>query len=184
VIDRRSFIGALVRGIVIVPLAVSAQTATPVRRIGWLVLDDLPTLEEFKQMLAPLRELGWIEGHNLIVERRSADGRPERLQSLAEDLVRLKVELIVTSGTAAALAAKLATDTIPIVMRFRRRPGSRRTGCEPFPARWKYHWLFRNCPGRRRQTPRTVARTFAGAATRRVSRKLEESVFSHCSDTG
>jgi putative ABC transport system substrate-binding protein len=117
VIDRRSFIGALVRGIVIVPLAVSAQTATPVRRIGWLVLDDLPTLEEFKQMLAPLRELGWIEGHNLIVERRSADGRPERLQSLAEDLVRLKVELIVTSGTAAALAAKLATDTIPIVMR-------------------------------------------------------------------
>lgn len=116
-IDRRSFIGALVRSIVIAPLAVSAQTATPVRRIGWLVLDDLPTPDEFKQMLAPLRELGWIEGHNLIVESRNADGRPERLQPLAEDLVRLKMELIVTSGTPAALAAKRATNTIPIVMR-------------------------------------------------------------------
>lgn len=101
----------------IVPPAVLAQTATPVRRIGWLAIDDAPAPDELKQMLAPLEELGWIEGHNLIVEGRYADGRAERLQALAEELVRLKVDLIVTSGTNAARAAQRATNTIPIVMR-------------------------------------------------------------------
>jgi putative ABC transport system substrate-binding protein len=63
-----------------------------------------------------LRELGWIEGQNLIVERRNADGRAELLQPLAEELVRLNVEIIVTSGTDAAFAAKNATTIIPIVL--------------------------------------------------------------------
>jgi putative ABC transport system substrate-binding protein len=63
-----------------------------------------------------LRELGWIEGRNLIVERRNADGRAELLQPLAEELVRLNVEIIVTSGTDAAFAAKNATTIIPIVL--------------------------------------------------------------------
>ena len=62
-----------------------------------------------------MRELGWVEGQNLIVERRYANGRVELLQPFAEELVRLKVEIIVTGGTAATLAAKNATTTIPIV---------------------------------------------------------------------
>jgi putative ABC transport system substrate-binding protein len=116
--DRRSFICAFATLLVLAgSLVARAQTATTVRRIGWLVLDDRPPPAELEQQLAPLRQLGWIEGQNLLVERRYANGRAERLQSLAEELVRLKVELIVTGGTDATLAAKNATNTIPIVMR-------------------------------------------------------------------
>jgi putative ABC transport system substrate-binding protein len=67
-------------------------------------------------MWAPARELGWIEGQNLIVERRYAQGKAELLKSYAEELVRLNVELIVTNGTAATIAAKNATTRIPIVV--------------------------------------------------------------------
>ncbi len=64
-----------------------------------------------------MRAVGWVEGQNLLVERRYASGKPELLQSLAEELVQLKVEIIVTSGTDATLAAKNATSAIPIVFR-------------------------------------------------------------------
>src|SRR5262249_35954487 len=63
-----------------------------------------------------LRELGYVEGQNLLIEYRSADGRAERFPNLAIELVRLRVDAIVTRGTPAALAAKHATETIPIVM--------------------------------------------------------------------
>ena len=70
-------------------------------------------LEAFRQELS---KLGWIEGKNITIEYRFAEQKPERLPELAADLVRLKVDLIVVSGTAPALAAKKATTTIPIVM--------------------------------------------------------------------
>ena len=73
----------------------------------------LRRLEAFRQ---GLRELGYIEGKNLIIEYRYADGRPERLPALAEELVRLKVDIIVTDTAAPARAARKATSTIPIVM--------------------------------------------------------------------
>jgi putative tryptophan/tyrosine transport system substrate-binding protein len=63
-----------------------------------------------------LREFGYVEGQNLLFEYRSADGRTERFPGLAAELVDLKVDLSVTRGTPAALAAKQATQTIPIVM--------------------------------------------------------------------
>ena len=63
-----------------------------------------------------LRQLGYVEGQNLIIEYRSGEGRIERFPELAAEMVRLKVDLIVTRGTPAALAAKNATATIPIVM--------------------------------------------------------------------
>jgi putative ABC transport system substrate-binding protein len=63
-----------------------------------------------------LRELGYIEGKNLIIEYRYADGRPERLPALAEELVRLKVDIIVTDTATSARAARKATSTISIVM--------------------------------------------------------------------
>jgi len=63
-----------------------------------------------------LRELGYVEGQNLVIEYRSADGRDERFPDLVTELVHLKVDLIVTRGTPSALAAKNATGTIPVVM--------------------------------------------------------------------
>src|SRR5689334_2272989 len=63
-----------------------------------------------------LRELGWVEGENVIFERRYAEDRLERLPEMAADLVRLKVDVIMAGGTLAPLAAKRATSTIPIVM--------------------------------------------------------------------
>jgi putative ABC transport system substrate-binding protein len=115
-IDRRTFIRAMVAGIIVAPLAASAQTATIVRRIGYLATGARPASGELEQLYAALKELGWIEGQNLLVERRYANGRAELLQSFAEELVRLKVELIVTRSTSAAVAAKNATTSIPIVM--------------------------------------------------------------------
>jgi len=114
--DRRTFIGVVAAGMIAAPLAASAQTATTVRRIGVLSPGARPTPAELQQVYAPFKELGWTEGQNLFIERRYANGRAELLRPLAEELVRLKVEIIVTWGTAAALAAKNATTTIPIVI--------------------------------------------------------------------
>ena len=114
--DRRAFIGGVSCTLILVPLAAKAQTATTVRRIGVLGSGAQPTSDEFLQAYAPLRELGWVEGNNLLVERRYANGRAELLRPLAEELVRLKVELIATNGTDATLAAKNATTTIPIII--------------------------------------------------------------------
>ena len=94
-----------------------AQQTGKVARIGYL--DDSITsriavrLERLRQELS---KLGWIEGKNLTIESRFAEGKNERLPELAVELVRLKVDLIVVAATPAALAAKSATTTIPIVM--------------------------------------------------------------------
>ena len=114
--DRRTFIGAVAAGIITAPLAASAQTATTVRRIGVLSSGARPTPAELEQRYDPFRELGWIEGQNLLIERRDTNGKVELLQPFAEELVRLKVEIIVTDSTTATLAAKNATTTVPIVM--------------------------------------------------------------------
>ena len=101
----------------VVPLDSFAQPQEKVWRIGMLetVSPELNTanLDAFQQ---GLRERGYIEGRNLIIEYRSADGRSERFPGLVAELVGLKVDLIVTRGTPASLAAKRATRTIPVVM--------------------------------------------------------------------
>jgi len=98
-------------------VSAQAQQSGKIFRIGFL---DPSTLsgsavlwEAFRQELS---KLGWIERKNITIEYRFAEGKPERLTELAADLVRLKVDLIVVSGGPAALAAKGATTTIPIVM--------------------------------------------------------------------
>jgi putative ABC transport system substrate-binding protein len=116
VMDRRTFIGAVATGIIAAPCAASAQTATGVRRIGYLWPSARPAPAQLQEESASLRALGWVEGQNLLVERRYANGRAELLRPFAEELVRLKVEIIAAWGTAATLAAKNATTTIPIVM--------------------------------------------------------------------
>ncbi len=98
-------------------VAAEAQQAGPAYRIGVLEIVDVESnaanLGAFRQGLA---ELGYVEGRSFVIEYRSADGRTERLADLATELVRLKVDVIVTRGTPAALAAKQATQTIPVVM--------------------------------------------------------------------
>ena len=114
--DRRSFLGTLAGGLLAAPLAAEAQQAERVYRIGFLSgqspTDLARQLETFRQRL---RELGYVEGRNVAIEYRFAEGRPERLPALAAELVRLKVDIIVTAGPPAPLAAKQATTTIPIV---------------------------------------------------------------------
>ena len=115
--DRRTFIGAMAAGMIAAPLAASAQTATSVRRIGYLSAGVRPPQTWLDAQNAVLRSVGgWVEGQNLLVERRYANGRAELLRPFAEELVRLKVEIIVTVGTDAVLAAKNATNTIPIII--------------------------------------------------------------------
>jgi putative ABC transport system substrate-binding protein len=110
--NRRAFIGTLACGLLAAPLAAEAQQAGKVAKIGVLEFGG-STNSAFGQQL---RELGYIEGQNLILEHRFAEGRAERLPDLAAELVRLKVDVIVAGGTPPPLAAKHATSTIPIVM--------------------------------------------------------------------
>ena len=99
------------------PPAAGAQPAQKVRRIGVLeTVSAAMNTANFDAFRRGLRELGYAEGRNYVVEYRSADGRAERFADLAAELVRLRVDLIVTRGTPAARAAKQATATIPIVM--------------------------------------------------------------------
>jgi putative ABC transport system substrate-binding protein len=114
---RRAFIGAVTGGLLAAPLAAEGQQTGKVYRIGMLetrsTVLNAANIDAFRQ---GLRELGYTEGQNLEIVYRSSDGRDERFPSLASELVRLKVDLILTRGTPAALAAKRATRTIPIVM--------------------------------------------------------------------
>jgi ABC-type uncharacterized transport system substrate-binding protein len=109
---RRDFIALIGSGIAVWPLGVRAQQSGRIWRIGFIA----HRYEKFYDPLFQgLRELGYNENQNLVVERRYAEGRPERFQGFAEEMVRLKVDIIIVVTTPAALAARNATTTIPIV---------------------------------------------------------------------
>ena len=115
--DRRAFLGTLTGGLLATPLAAEAQQTAKIVRIGYLSsnLATSPHLREaFRQ---GLRDLGYVEGRNLVLEDRDAEGKVERLPALAAELVALKVDVIVTEAgsTVVPVAAKQATRTIPIV---------------------------------------------------------------------
>jgi putative tryptophan/tyrosine transport system substrate-binding protein len=114
--NRRAFIAGVV-SVLGVPLAGEAQQPGKVPRVGFLGprsrSDGTPYLDAFLQ---GLRELGWVEGQNIAIEYRFAEGRLDRLAALAAELVRLKVDVILAASTPPAVAAKSATSTIPIVM--------------------------------------------------------------------
>jgi len=88
---------------------------TKVPKIGWLGIGTTPSNSRFEEFRRALRDLGYAEGKNIIFEYRSADNKLDRLPALADELVRLKVDLLLTRGTPEAVALKNATKTIPIV---------------------------------------------------------------------
>jgi ABC-type uncharacterized transport system substrate-binding protein len=109
---RRAFI-SLLGGAAAWPLAARAQESARSVRIGLLAASPLPPVERF---LRKLQQYGYVEGRNLRLESRFAEGRDERFPALAAELVALPVDIIVTWGTPATIAAQRATSTIPIVM--------------------------------------------------------------------
>jgi ABC-type uncharacterized transport system substrate-binding protein len=139
---RRDFI-AVIGGVIGWPLEASAQQREKVYRVG--ILDTTSATQNAANLDAlreGFRELGYVEGQNLVLEYRSADGRAERFQDLASELIDLKVDLIVTRGTPAVLAVQKASGTIPVVMAAMssplnvvasiRRPGGNVTGMTAF----------------------------------------------------
>jgi putative tryptophan/tyrosine transport system substrate-binding protein len=112
---RRAFLSVMAGGLRAAPLAAEAQQVTKAPRIGFLAFNlatntHLP--EAFRQ---GLRDLGYVEGRNVVFEYRDAEGKAERLPALAAELVALKVDVIVAGGRPQVLAAKQATRTLPIV---------------------------------------------------------------------
>ncbi len=115
--DRRTFLFVFSLGALSAPLAAEAQPTGKVYRIGYLApgsatVSQLP-VEAFRE---GLRELGLVEGQNIVIDYRFAEGRFDRLPDLAAELVRLKVDVIMAGPTPLAVAAKNATGTIPIVV--------------------------------------------------------------------
>ena len=114
VIDRRAFLGTL--ALLAAPRRAEAQGAAKIARIGYLTAANPAanphTHEAFRQ---GLRDLGYVEGHSVVIEYRDAGGKFEQLPALAAELVALKVDVIVAPTTPTVLAAKQATRTIPIV---------------------------------------------------------------------
>ena len=113
--NRRAFLSTLVTALCATPGAVTAQRSASVHRIGYLSGSAASpyTVEAFRQ---GLRDLGYVEGQDIAIEFRYADGAAERLAGLAAELVRLNVEVIIASPAPSVSAARRATATIPIVM--------------------------------------------------------------------
>src|SRR5258706_695028 len=116
--DRRTFLGALASAVISAPLSTCAQQQSPtLRRIGFLGSESASNqANRLEALRAGLRELGYVEGKNLVIEVRWADGKYDRFTALAAELGNLKVSSIIASGAKATVAAKGATTTIPIVM--------------------------------------------------------------------
>src|SRR5713226_726838 len=112
--DRRDTVLALL-ALGATPFAAEAQPAAKVARIGYLAPNLAASPHNHEAFRQGLRDLGYVEGRNLVIEYRDAEGKLERLPALAAELVALKVDVIVAPNTPAAVPAKQATKTIPIV---------------------------------------------------------------------
>jgi putative tryptophan/tyrosine transport system substrate-binding protein len=115
-IERRKFLATLGGAAVAWPLAARAQKSDKIARIGYLSAANPRSAPNFAAFEQRLRELGYIDGQNIVIEYRDAEGEIDRLPDLAADLVRLDVNLIVTTTDPGTRAAKGATGAIPILM--------------------------------------------------------------------
>src|SRR5215212_2277486 len=122
---RREFVIGLAWAVAAWPLTTRAQQGGKIYRIG--ILEPIPADRNAANLAGlrkGLRDLGYVEGQNLVIEYRSADGRAERFQELASELVHLKVDLIVARGTPATQAVQNVTGTVPVVMATMGGPGA------------------------------------------------------------
>ena len=103
-ITRRMFVGTLAGGLLAAPLAAEAQQAAKIPRIGYLATSLAGSPHVTEAFLQGLRDLGYVEGRNVVIEYRDAEGKFERLPALAAELVALKVDVIVVGATPQALA--------------------------------------------------------------------------------
>ena len=113
--SRRAFICTISGALLTASFAAEAQQAAKIARIGYLGRDIAPARHLPEAFLQGLTDLGYVEGRNVVIEYRDAEGKSERLPALAAELVALKVDVIVAASIQPALAAKQATRTLPIV---------------------------------------------------------------------
>ena len=112
--ERRTFMAMLTGGIVVAPLAAEAQQAAKIARIGYLAPNLAASPHNHEAFRQGLRDLGYVEARNVVIESRDAEGKFERFPVLAAELVALKVDVIVAASTPGTLAAKQATRTLPL----------------------------------------------------------------------
>ena len=114
---RREFIEVIAGAAIALPTAARTQPAGKTYRIGFLANDPaIPTQPAWRAFVDGLRENGFVEGKNVVIDRRFAEGRLDRYADLVAELTRLGVDVVTTSANDATLAAKQATTTIPVVM--------------------------------------------------------------------
>src|SRR5260370_7531285 len=115
VMDRRTFIGTLAGGLLAAPLAAEGQQPAKVARIGFLSLNLAPNPHLKEAFRQGLRDLGYVEGHNVVIEYRDAEGKLERLPALAAELIALQVDVILAGGTPQPLPATQPPTPLPIL---------------------------------------------------------------------
>ena len=154
-----------------------AQQQVNVPRIGFLIPGTEAAFSVRTDAIRQgLRDLGYVEGKNLVIEYRYNDGNVGRLPELAAELARLKVEVIFAVGTDAAQAAKSATKNIPIVVD-RRRSRWDQARCQPGAARRKHHWALHPQSGALRQTARATQGGGSQDFSHRSDAKLDYSEY-------
>jgi putative ABC transport system substrate-binding protein len=120
-VNRRTFLGTLAGGLLAAPLVAEAQKSEKMARVGILGIGPAPNPQELAQSVSTnpfwlsMRQLGWVEGQNLVVERRFGESA-DQLRTGAADLVRLKVDVLFVGSAGLAKILQLETNTIPIVV--------------------------------------------------------------------
>src|SRR5215831_14983791 len=154
--NRRHLLALLTSAAMFRAIVVKAQPAAKVPRIGYLGTDLTDVSRNQEALRQGLRDLGYIEGRNLVIEYRDAQRKLERLPALAAELVALKVDAIVGAGTLVALAAKQATNTLPIVFIAVGDPVSSGLVASLDAAGRQYHGLVLRLPGACREAVRSA----------------------------
>ena len=129
--DRRMFLETLAGGLLAAQRAAEAQPAAKVARLGVLLFSTPAAEPNLPALLAGLRDLGYVEGRNIVLEYRGAEGRPERVSGLAHQIVALKPDVIVVLGGDLVPFVKDATSTIPVVMLTSLDPVGWASTCNP-----------------------------------------------------
>jgi len=133
-VDRRAFLGTLAGGLLAAPLAPEAQQAAKVPRIGFLTGNLAANPQAREAFLQGLRDLGYVEGRNVVIEYRDAEGKYERLPALAAELVALKVDVIRFRTISGPVRTALRCDAPQVQRCYADRP-SPRPNCSSAPSR-------------------------------------------------